>query len=41
MIIMEQINEEYYFAYSATLRIFGNIEDISEITNLLGEADTV
>jgi len=32
---MGQINEEYYFAYSATLRIFGNIEDISEITNLL------
>jgi len=29
-------DEELYFAYSATLRIFGNIEDLNDITNNLG-----
>ncbi len=29
-------DEEIYFAYSATLRIFGNIEDLNDITSNLG-----
>jgi hypothetical protein len=29
-----------YFAYSATLRIFGNIQDLDEITHRLGVAPT-
>jgi len=30
--------EEIYFAYSATLRVFGNISDLDEITRRLGIA---
>ena len=32
----DEPDEETYFAYSATLRIFGDINDLSEITNTLG-----
>jgi hypothetical protein len=31
---------EYYFCYSASLRIFGDIGDPSEITRLLGVEPT-
>lgn len=36
----EEPAEETYFAYSATLRIFGLIPDLEEITNRLGVAPT-
>ncbi len=32
----DEPDEEIYFEYSATLRIFGNIEDLNEITSSLG-----
>ena len=32
----EEPNEESYFAYSATLRIFGNISSLDEISSKLG-----
>lgn len=32
----DEPDEEIYFAYSATLRIFGNIEDLNDITINLG-----
>ncbi len=32
----EEEEEESYFEYSATLRIFGDIPDLNEITNRLG-----
>ena len=32
----DEPDEETYFAYSATLRIFGDINDLTEITNNLG-----
>lgn len=31
---------DYYFCFSATLRIFGNIEDLDSITNTLGVTPT-
>ncbi|MDR0320530.1 MAG: DUF4279 domain-containing protein [Treponema sp.] len=34
--MVQENDEEYYFEYSASLRIFGNIENPNEITNLLG-----
>jgi hypothetical protein len=34
----EEREEEIYFAYSATLRIFGNIPNLDEITQRLGVA---
>ena len=36
----EEPEEETYFAYSATLRIFGLIPDLEEITRRLGVAPT-
>ena len=36
----EEPNEETYFAYSATLRIFGDIPDLDEITRHLGVGPT-
>lgn len=36
----EEPDEETYFAYSATLRIFGNIPDLDEITRQLGVQPT-
>jgi len=32
----DEPDEETYFAYSTTLRIFGNIDDLSDITRNLG-----
>ena len=32
----DEPDEETYFAYSATLRIFGDINDLTQITNNLG-----
>jgi hypothetical protein len=36
----DEPNEETYFAYSATLRIFGDIPDLDEITRHLGVGPT-
>ena len=36
----KEFDEEYYFAYSASLRIFGRILDFDTITNRLGLSPT-
>lgn len=36
----EEATEDIYFAYSASLRIFGNISDLDEITKALGVRPT-
>jgi hypothetical protein len=33
---MNAANDEYYFRYSATLRIFGDIPDLAELTRRSG-----
>ena len=37
---MNAANDEYYFRYSATLRIFGDIPDLAELTRRLGVSPT-